>query len=185
MVKIVQKDAPDGKKVLRDVAKPVKKSEIGSDKLDKIISDMHTVLATQDDGVALAAPQIAVPLRMFVISPRVYEYMHIDFPDDSASTEKHFVFINPEITWMSKDKKTMDEGCLSVRPWYGKVKRATRARIKATDENGNEFEMEGSGLVAQIFQHETDHLEGVLFTDKAKHLKELPEIAFGSDEDVK
>ena len=67
----------------------------------------------------------------------------------------------------------MMEGCLSVRPIYGKVRRATRAIVEAYDEHGKKFTKEGSGLLAHIFQHEMDHLEGVLFIDKAKELQEI------------
>jgi len=67
----------------------------------------------------------------------------------------------------------MNEGCLSVRPLYGKVRRATRATVEAYNEKGKKFKMEGTGLLAHIFQHETDHLEGILFTDKAKDLREI------------
>jgi peptide deformylase len=67
----------------------------------------------------------------------------------------------------------MTEGCLSVRPLYGKVRRATRATIEAYNENGKKFTKEGVGLLAHIFQHETDHLNGILFIDKAKNLQEI------------
>ena len=67
----------------------------------------------------------------------------------------------------------MEEGCLSVRFLYGKVERAVKASVEAFDENGNKFTKGGSGLIAQIFQHETDHLNGALFIDKAKDVTEL------------
>ena len=68
----------------------------------------------------------------------------------------------------------MEEGCLSVRDIYGKVKRYQKATISAYDENGKKFTMGGSGLLAQVFQHECDHLEGVLFIDKAISIEKLP-----------
>ena len=67
----------------------------------------------------------------------------------------------------------MQEGCLSVRPLYGKVRRATRTTIEAYNEQGKKFIMNGSGLVAHIFQHETDHLDGILFIDKAKDIQKI------------
>ena len=67
----------------------------------------------------------------------------------------------------------MEEGCLSVRPLFGKVRRATRATVEAYNERGEKFTMEGTGLLAHVFQHEIDHLEGVLFIDKAKNLREI------------
>ena len=68
----------------------------------------------------------------------------------------------------------MPEGCLSVRWLYGKVSRAEKARVRAYDENGKIFEVGGSGLLAQVFQHETDHLNGILFSDTAVDLREMP-----------
>ncbi len=162
MVEIVQ----NGHKALRKVSEEVAEKEFGSTKLAKVLKDMQEALESQYDGVALAAPQIAVNKRIFVVSPKIFKESDIpkDFP---------LVFINPVITKISKDKKKMDEGCLSVRPLYGVVKRATRATVEAFDENGDWFEVTGAGLLAQIFQHEIDHLDGILFIDKAKNITEL------------
>ena len=128
---------------------------------------MKKALASQDDGVAIAAPQIAVPLRLFVVSGKITELI-------TGKKTKDTVFINPEIIKLSKDKKTMEEGCLSVRPYYGKTKRSTKATIRAYNEKGEIFEMGASGLMAQVFQHETDHLEGILFTDHATDVEIIP-----------
>lgn len=128
---------------------------------------MTVALEKEPDGVALAAPQIGESLRLFIVSPMAYEAMNF-------SGKKKLVFINPVILKRSKDKKLVEEGCLSVRPLYGKVRRSSRVTIEAYDERGEKFIMESTGLLAQIFQHETDHLEGVLFTDKAKELMEMP-----------
>jgi peptide deformylase len=163
MKEIVQKE----NKVLRKTSDEIPLKKIGSEKIQKVLEEMHESLATQKDGVALAAPQIAESLRIFVVSPIVYKY------EEYEDLEKRLVFINPKIIWKSRDSKKMDEGCLSVRPWYGKVKRSSRATVEAYDENGERFEMEGRGLMAQIFQHEIDHLDGILFTDKAKDLREI------------
>jgi peptide deformylase len=83
------------------------------------------------------------------------------------------VFINPEILKLSKEKKEMEEGCLSVRWLYGKVKRSTRVSLRAYNEKGEKIERGASGLLAQIFQHETDHLNGTLFIDKAEQVWEM------------
>ncbi|MFA6000113.1 MAG: peptide deformylase, partial [Candidatus Paceibacterota bacterium] len=85
---------------------------------------------------------------------------------------KDLVFINPKISKMSKDKEWLMEGCLSVRPLYGKTWRSKKATITAYDENGKKFVRGASGLLAQIFQHETDHLNGILFIDHAKEVRE-------------
>ncbi len=169
MVTIVQ----EGEKVLRTEAKEVPLKEIGSQKIAKVIADMKKALKTQDDGVAIAAPQIGVSLRIFVVSGRAFD---IDKDEYEAGEQKgkDLVCINPVITKLSRDKEDMDEGCLSVRYLYGKVKRSTKATVTAYDEHGRKFTRGGSGLIAQIFQHETDHLDGVLFIDKARDVVDMP-----------
>lgn len=177
VIKIVQQNDKKGADVLRKRADEIKLANITTTETKDIITNMKKALATQSDGVALAAPQIGISKRIFIVNPEIYRNFDSNLADKSLTEiEAEFptVFINPQIIKISKDRKKMEEGCLSVRPWYGKVKRASRATIKALDENGVEFFLEGSGLLAQIFQHETDHLEGILFIDKAKDLKELP-----------
>jgi len=169
MVTIVQKEDP----VLRQIAKPVPESLFGTPKLKKILRDMSTALASQDDGVAIAAPQIGISLRIFVVSGSVIELL---YPERTTTEKKakDIVFINPEIIKLSREQEVVEEGCLSVRYLYGTIKRAKKARVRARDERGNEFEIGGSGLLAQIFQHETDHLEGRLFIDKADNVRDMP-----------
>jgi len=165
MAKILQKE----EKVLREIAKEIPEGEIKSKKIQKIISDMKSLLAKEPDGVAIAAPQIGAPFRIFVVSGKVRSFIEKtseEYPDS--------VFINPKITKLSKDKKLMEEGCLSVRYLYGKVRRSNKASVEAYDENGKFFKRGASGLLAQIFQHECDHLDGVLFIDKARDLEEIP-----------
>lgn len=174
MIEIVQSENP----VLRKIAKEVPIADIAKPKIQKIIEDMVVALNSQDDGVAIAAPQIGVSLRIFIISGRIFDE---DFIRGKGNTEgnlykkprhKNLVFINPVIKKISKDKKLLSEGCLSVRPIYGKVRRATRVTIEAYDENGKKFTKEGVGLLAHAFQHEYDHLEGILFIDKARDMYE-------------
>jgi peptide deformylase len=175
MVTIVQ----NGDKVLRKISKEVPVSLITKPKIQKIITDMSTALDSQFDGVAIAAPQIGISLRIFVISGRIFDE---DFIRGENLNKKiipikiqkpNLVFINPIFKKTSQDKKLMIEGCLSIRPLYGKVRRATRATVEAYNEHGKKFTKEGSGLLAHIFQHEMDHLDGVLFVDKAKDLHEI------------
>src|SRR3990167_7584579 len=90
-----------------------------------------------------------------------------------SKKKKDLVFINPEIIKLSKKKYWAPEGCLSVRWLYGKVFRADKATVRAYNENGERFTRGASGLLAQIFQHEIDHLNGILFIDTAKDLEEL------------
>lgn len=169
IAKIVQ--VKSGNPVLRDFAKPVSLEEIKSGKIKKIIEDMKNSLAREEEGVAIAAPQIGVPLRIFVVSKKIFQLL-----DNSRSDKNELVdlvFINPEIIKSAKVKEVMEEGCLSVKDYYGKIKRATKATVRAYDENGNVFERGGGRLLAQIFQHEMDHLNGVLFTDTAKDVQKI------------
>jgi peptide deformylase len=171
MVKIIQ----NGEETLRKIAKKVSVSDIKKPELQKILKDMSDALDSQDDGVAIAAPQIDISLRIFAVSGKVFDEDFINGISSFRNKEKYpnKFFINPEIIKISNDKKMMDEGCLSVRPLFGKVRRATKATVEAYNEEGKKFTMEGSGLLAHIFQHEIDHLEGILFIDKAKNLREV------------
>lgn len=175
MKKIVQKDA----KVLRQTAKPVAKKDLGSAKLAKLLSDMSAALKTEEHGVALAAPQIGVSSRIFIVSGKVLVREAKDEGEPLEESPEDIVFINPEIIRASRKKSDLHEGCLSVRgtdgkSTYGHVKRHAKVSVRALDEDGNTFTYHGAGLMAQIFQHEIDHLNGILFIDKAERLDEEP-----------
>jgi peptide deformylase len=180
-----------GALVLRQKAKPVAKKDIPSPAIAKIVARMKKALSTEDFGVAIAAPQVGESLRIFVISGRVFEEKELSEersdppahpPLSSAehrrsrpghsSPPSDMVFINPELARLSRKKKEMSEGCLSVRGKYGTVLRHEKATVKACGEDGKAFVYHGSGLIAHIFQHECDHLEGVLYTDKAIQIEE-------------
>jgi peptide deformylase len=170
-VEIVQK----GQTVLRETARNILPEEIKTPKIQKIIEDMKTALAIQDDGVAIAAPQIGISLRIFVVSKKV-EILTKGKENLSEKELTKFidtVYINPEIKKLSRTKNRLDEGCLSVRYLYGKVERSEKATVTAYDEKGKKFTKGASGLLAQIFQHEIDHLNGILFVDKADDLVEI------------
>lgn len=162
MTSIVQHPAS----VLRSVAKEVPLSEITSSPITAIITRMKKALEAQADGVAIAAPQIGESVRIFVVAPHA-----------SKRFTEPMVFINPEITRIGKQKEMLSEGCLSVRWKYGKVKRATSATVRAYNAHGHEFVCPGRGLLAQIFQHEIDHLNGILFIDTAKDVEDVPPTA--------
>lgn len=156
---IVQMDNP----VLRAEAKRIEPSEITSEKIQNIISDMHQSLATQNDGVAIAAPQIGESYQIFTVAPFIFE----------NPKHEHLVYINPEIINVSKKSKLKHEGCLSCRWKVGDVERNLEATVRAYDEYGNEFTQSADGLLAHIFQHEIDHLHGILFIDKAENLRDM------------
>jgi len=103
------------------------------------------------DGVGLAAPQIGKNIQLFVVNPKL---------------SKKYIFINPEISKISKKTKTIEEGCLSMPGVYKKIPRAKSLKIKAIDETGKEFELKAKDLLARVIQHEIDHLNGILIIDK-------------------
>jgi len=169
---IVQKENP----ILRSKAREVPISEITSGRISNILKEMRSALTQEPDGVAIAAPQIGHELRIFIISKRAFE---LDAEKPQARDEgieekpKNLIFINPTILRLSKKKEWVEEGCLSIRWLYGFVKRSVKATVRAYNEKGEVFERGGSGILAQIFQHEIDHLDGVLFTDKARDIHEM------------
>ncbi len=165
----------NGDPVLRTVAREVTKEEIGSKELTDILGRMKIALDREYDGVAIAAPQIGVPLRIFIVSHRAFiiEDKQKGEPDQAEEKTEDMIVINPEIIKLSKKKVRVPEGCLSVRWLYGNTMRYQKASIRALNKLGKPFTYGGSGLVAQIFQHETDHLNGTLFIDHATEIEEL------------
>jgi len=175
MKEIVQ----DGALVLRETAKPVPEKLFGSEELARLIKDMTEALDYELEGVALAAPQIGVPYRVFIVR-KDRTLPPLNAAPGAASGElpaqqevlapQVEVYINPEILKTSRRRARMDEGCLSVRGIYGTTKRHERATVRARNQDGSTFERSGGGIMAQIFEHETDHLNGILFIDHAEHL---------------
>ena len=159
---ILQKDSAP---VLRQIAQPVDSSEFNSNDLKKTLQNMSDTLDATPDGVAIAAPQIGISQRIFVVSHKIFDW--------GEEEPYNIEFINPVITKKSKRVKTMDEGCLSVRNYFGQTKRAEKVTVEAYNYFGQKFNYNGSGLLAQIFQHETDHLDGILFSDHAKNVHEI------------
>ncbi|TSC68286.1 MAG: peptide deformylase [Parcubacteria group bacterium Gr01-1014_72] len=174
MTLIVQKNTP----ILRKKAREVHLPDIGGKKLTDTLTRMREALAGESDGVAIAAPQIGVSLRVFIVWEPALSLSE-DVLERRAKMERrrqddrYLVFINPVITKRSREQALLEEGCLSVRWFYGKVRRAKRATIVAYDETGKRFTRGSSGILAQIFQHEADHLDGVLFIDKATDVQEI------------
>lgn len=166
-----------GDPTLREKAKEIPKDDFGSVKLQKLIAEMRSLLAKEKYGVALAAPQVGESLRLFVVAGAAVEKRRKKMPSDENLEDTEIdmptedqVYINPVLLKVSRMKKDKHEGCLSVRGKWGMVPRAEKATIEAYDEHGKKFTRGASGLLAHIFQHEMDHLEGVLYTDKAKEL---------------
>lgn len=162
----------NGDPVLREVALPVAAGEFGTPELLELIDRMKAALDAEQDGVALAAPQIGVSKRIFVIRyDRMLPPPELNEPERPVEVG---VFINPEFVRASRRREEMEEGCLSVRGTYGATLRHDRATMRAYDEYGKKFERGGGGILAQAFQHETDHLDGILFIDHALRTWDAP-----------
>jgi peptide deformylase len=143
---------------------------------------MTEALDQEPEGVALAAPQIDVPYRLFIV--RKDRTLPPPMPDNQGSTlaqnsqgrtlvAQNDIYINPEIVKTSRKQAKVDEGCLSVRGIYGTTTRHERVTIRAHNQDGSHFERGAGGLMAQIFEHEIDHLNGILFIDHAEHIVEI------------
>ncbi len=155
--------------VLRAVAKPVK--DFGLE-LQRLIDDMIETMRAAP-GVGLAAPQVNVSKRVIVV-----EY------EDPEAGIPHVLYavVNPKIVRFSKETEWGVEGCLSVPGVIGEVERASEIVVRGYDRHGKPFNLRTDGWVARIFQHEIDHLNGVLFTDKAVNIQRVsPELAAEMD----
>jgi len=161
-----------GDPVLRMQAAEVAPEEIQGPHIQGVIHDMKEALSKEKFGVAIAAPQIAESLRIFVVAGKVFASRSDEAYDENIHTDQ--TFVNPEIIKISKKKKVGDEGCLSVPGKYGtKVERYDKVTISYYDENGQRQERGASSFLARVLQHEVDHLNGILYTDHALEVIEV------------
>ena len=150
-----------GEEILRQKAQPV--PEV-NDEIRKLAEDMFDTMI-EHDGVGLAAPQVGLGLRMYVL-----------IADDDIRR----VFINPQIIATSEEIGDYDEGCLSLPKIYETIKRPVAVTVQALNEKGKPFTLEADGLLARIIQHEQDHLEGIVFIDRGD-----PDFAKKTEEQMK
>ena len=145
--------------ILRRKTRPVTKFDAD---LQKLIDDMIETMRDAP-GVGLAAPQIGQPLSLSVIEtlPKVDEE-----GNEIEDSRELFVIANAEIIWESCDELLGIEGCLSIPGYVGEVARAEKIRVRAQDRHGKKIRLRLSGWTARIFQHEIDHLNGILYIDK-------------------
>lgn len=155
----------EGNPVLRKTAHELSEKEILSRATKKIISSMQSALSKERFGVAIAAPQIGEPLQIFLVAGSILAKIK------KTPHEEPLVCINPLITKQSKKQVVSSEGCLSVPGKYGtKVSRAQKVTLQYKNEHGASCSYNASGFLAQIFQHEVDHLHGILYTDHAQEV---------------
>lgn len=136
--------------------------------LQKLVDDMVETMR-QAPGVGLAAPQVGISERLIVV-----EYAETD--EDEDAPKKLFVVVNPEIVKVSTETEQGIEGCLSIPGLVGEVERPLQVVIRGQNRRGQPVRIKAKGWLARIFQHEIDHLEGILFTDRATRVwKPTPE----------
>jgi peptide deformylase len=166
----ILKVARMGHPVLRTKAQPVPPSEIGTPRIQKLIDDMFDTMR-EYGGIGLAAPQVHEGLRVFVAGLRPSDAAAGELNDD---TDMPFItLINPQITPMGDEIISGWEGCLSIPDIRGLVPRVSHVQVKAYDRNGRAIELAARGLPARVIQHETDHLDGILFFDRMASFESL------------
>jgi len=145
--------------VLRRKAKKVDKI---TPEIRQLIDDMIETMRAAP-GVGLAAPQVGVSERVIVV-----EYAEDDdeAADDKPAKKKLYALINPEIVWASDERVDGTEGCLSIPGWLGDVSRHEAVAVKGLNRSGQRVKINAQGWLARIFQHEIDHLDGVLYIDR-------------------
>lgn len=175
MAKLVPENHP----ALHAIAEEITQEDFESGLVAKIIKDLKKALESYSvDGftaVAIAAPQIGISKRLFLVE---------DQSTDRDSLPS-FVAINPKIIKTSKKTHIVGEGCLSIPDYYGLVKRHKNVTMRALDEHGKEYERGAGGLLAQIIQHENNHLDGILFTDIAEKVMHKSEMQDETEREAK
>jgi peptide deformylase len=157
----ILKVARMGHPVLRRPARPLEAAELRTQRIQQLIDDMIETMV-EYQGIGLAAPQVHESIRLFVAGARETE---AGFPLT--------VLVNPKIEVIGPDVVEDWEGCLSIPDVRGKVPRARQIHVRALDREGRKVDLKTSNYTARVIQHETDHLDGVLFLDRMKSFETL------------
>lgn len=156
---------------LRERSQELTADILASKKIQTLIDDMIPTMY-EDDGIGLAAPQVGAQIRLIVIGKEALK----KFTElaGKINVHKDLVLVNP--SWEKTGRKMSwdTEGCLSVPKTFGKVKRHTAIRVRAQDRCGNPLAFDANGYLARVVQHEVDHLDGVLFIDRATNIYTTP-----------
>jgi peptide deformylase len=152
-----------GEPVLRQKAKKVHRFDAS---VQSLVDDLVETVRDAN-GAGLAAPQIGVSLRAIV----------------TLVDEKLQIVINPEIVEESDEEIEADEGCLSIPGWYGPVRRKARVTIRGQNRKGKSIKIKAEGWEARAFQHEVDHLNGILFTDRMDDRSKLHKVESEEEEE--
>ena len=173
----ILKIARMGHPVLRAKARALHPSEIRTPKIQQLVDDMFQTMK-EYQGVGLAAPQVHESVRLFVAGfPPAREDRderdERDERDDDGEDVPLMALINPEIEPVTRELVEDWEGCLSIPDIRGRVPRARQIVVRAYDRFGKKIEIQASGFTARVIQHETDHLDGVLFFDRMRSFQSL------------
>lgn len=152
-MKIVTIDKSEDQKFLRRKTANFDFAKFSQKDINELVKSMRFAMK-EAEGIGLSANQIGLGIKVFV----------------AQVANKFYAVFNPEIIQESEERDTMDEGCLSVPLKYGPVERASKVTLKGFDKNGEPIKLKAWGLLAKVFQHEVDHLNGKLFIDKAKEV---------------
>ena len=153
-----------GHPVLREKARAIERSAITHPLMQKLIDDMIETMV-EYHGVGLAAPQVHEGLRLFVAT--------VDSGGDRDEEADPIAIINPEITPVGAETVEDWEGCLSIPDIRGRVPRAREIKVRGFDRHGDRLELRAINFSARVIQHETDHLDGILFFDRMTSLESL------------
>lgn len=161
MKKILTTDNKKEEAFLRKKVPPLNFKKERKKELRMLVKEMRKIM-NDSNGVGLSANQVGLEKRLFVAQ----------LPDEQGKP-KLYAVINPEITRVSSEKIPLEEGCLSTPDTYGTVSRADKTVLEGYSIEGKKLKINAWGFLAQVFQHEVDHLDGKLFTDKAKEVRRI------------
>jgi peptide deformylase len=168
----ILKVARMGHPVLRTRARPIEPAQIGSPRIQQLIDDLFETMH-EYEGVGLAAPQVHESLRVFVAGFAPPSKNEDDEDEEPTRAVPLMALINPEITPIGQEIVEDWEGCLSIPDIRGRVPRSRQISVRAYDRRGKRIEVRAGGFTARVIQHETDHLDGVLFFDRMTSFETL------------
>lgn len=163
-MKIVTVENKNNERFLREKTEHFELSELRASEVRNLLQQMKRTMK-EAEGIGLSANQVGIGKKFFVAQ--------IPVEDESGSVirEKFYAVFNPKIVKTSKKKIVMEEGCLSIPGFYGPVERSEHVVLEGQDQNGRKVKIKASGLLARVFQHEMDHLDGRLFIDRVEKNK--------------
>jgi peptide deformylase len=159
--KILEVNNKEEEEFLRKKTIPFDFSQFSQEEIKEVITKMRKMMK-EVDGIGLSANQVGLPYRFFIA----------EVPDENGYSKFYTIF-NPKIIKKSEEIEEMEEGCLSVPLHFGNTPRAYKLVLEGQDSKGKKIKIKAWGLLARVFQHEVDHLDGILFIDKAKDLYKI------------